>query len=128
MEIRQGDIFWMDPPGLEQGIPHPYVVVQADDLNRSLTTVSVCALTTNRKRISLPGNLLLEPGEGNLPRYSVVEVSRQYTVKKSRLGEYIGSLSRKRVEQILAGMRFVQRLMQRDGGESSIPPAGEENA
>lgn len=124
MEIRQGDIYWMDPPGPEPGIPHPHVVVQADDLNRSLTTVSVCALTTNRKRISLPGNLLLEPGEGNLPRQSIVEVSRLYTVEKSRLGEYIGTLSSRRVNQILAGIQFVQRLMQRYDHESGGPPEG----
>jgi mRNA interferase MazF len=31
----------------------------------------VCALTSNVTRASLPGNILLEAGEGSLPRQSV---------------------------------------------------------
>ena len=77
----------------------------------------VCSLTTNRKRASLPGNILLEPGEANLPKQSVVEVSKLSTVNKDQLGEFIGSLTRPRIDQILAGIQFVQRLM--ESGEES---------
>lgn len=114
MEIHQGDIYWVvlaEPQGPESGIPHPHVVVQEDNINRSRThSVVVCALTTNRKRISQPGNVLLEAGEANLPRQSVVEVSKLSTVDKAQLGEFIGSLTRPRIDQILAGIRFIQRL------------------
>ena len=51
---------------------------------------------------------LLEVGEGNLPKQSVVVVSQVSSVDKARLGERIGSLSDPRVEQILAGLRFQQ--------------------
>lgn len=116
MEIHQGDIYWValeGPQGSEPGIPHPHVVVQEDVIHRSPThTVVVCALTTNRRRASLPGNVLLEPGEANLPRQSVVEVSKLSTVDKTQIGEFIGSLTRPRIDQILAGIRFVQRLTQ----------------
>jgi mRNA interferase MazF len=113
MEIRQGDVYWVAPaetgsPGA--GIPHPHVIVQEDDVNLSPTVV-VCALTTNRKRISHPGNVLLEAGVANLPRQSIVEVSKLSTVDKARLGEFIGSLSRPRIDQILAGIQFVQHLI-----------------
>ena len=67
-----------------------------------------CALTSNLHRASEPGNVLLEPGEGNLPRQSVVVVSQVSSVDKARLGERIGSLSDTRVEQVLAGLRFQQ--------------------
>jgi mRNA interferase MazF len=114
MEIHQGDIYWIALTGAQSsqpGIPHPYVIVQDDILNRSrIHTVVVCAITTNRKRVSLPGNVLLEAGEANLPRQSVVEVSKLSTVDKAQLGEYIGSLSKERVEQILSGIEFLQRL------------------
>ena len=114
MEIHQGDIYWValaGPQGSEPGIPHPHVVVQEDVFNRSrIHTVIVCALTTNRKRASLLGNVLLEPGEANLPRQSVVEVSKLSTVNKAQLGEFIGSLTRPRIDQILAGIQFLQRL------------------
>jgi mRNA interferase MazF len=85
------------------------VVVQDDVFNHSrITTVVVCALTSNLHRATEPGNVLLEVGEGNLTRQSVVVVSQISSVEKTRLGEQIGSLSDARVEQILAGLHFQQ--------------------
>ncbi len=84
-------------------------MVQDDVFNHSrITTVVVCALTSNLHRANEPGNVLLEVGEGNLPKQSVVIVSQVSSVNKARLGERIGSLSNTRVEQILAGLRFQQ--------------------
>lgn len=69
----------------------------------------MCALTSNLHRASGSGNVLLEAGEGNLPKQSVVVVSRVSSVEKARLGEErIGSLSDTRVEQTLVGLRFQQ--------------------
>jgi mRNA interferase MazF len=114
MTINQGDVYWvpLDEPGEpEPGATHPHVVIQEDVLNRSrIHTVVVCALTTNRKRAKAPGNVLLEPGEANLPKQSIVVVSQVSTVEKTQLREYIGTLSKQRVGQILAGMQFVQSL------------------
>ena len=112
MVIHQGDIYWIqekDPHGSELGYyPHPYVVIQDDVLNFSrIHTVVVCALTSNLKQANAPGNILLEAGEANLPRQSVVVVSKVSTVDKTQLGEYIGTLTPQRVNQILAGMRFL---------------------
>jgi mRNA interferase MazF len=85
------------------------VVVQEDVFNRSrITTVIVCALTSNLHRATEPGNLLLDVGEGGLPRQSVVVVSQISSVEKARLGEKIGSLSGARVDQIIAGLQFQQ--------------------
>jgi len=112
MEIKQGDIYWLQseaPGGSAAGYPHPYVVIQDDAINGSrISTVVVCAMTSNKKRATEPGNVLLEAGEANLPRQSVIVVSQVDTVEKTQLGEYIGTLSQPRVEQILAGMRFQQ--------------------
>lgn len=57
----------------------------------------------------MPGNVLLEAGEANLSRQSVVEVAKVSTIYKAQLGEYIGSLRPERIEQIQAGMRFLQK-------------------
>jgi mRNA interferase MazF len=38
-----------------------------------------------------------------------VEVSKVTSVEKAQLGDYIGSLTEQRINQILAGMRFLQR-------------------
>jgi len=111
--INQGDVYWVqldDASGLQAGIPHPHVVIQENVLNHSrIRTVVACAVTSNIKRASLPGNVLLEVGEAHLPKASVVEASKVSTVDKTQLGDYIGSLSEDRVNQILAGMRLLQR-------------------
>jgi mRNA interferase MazF len=114
MIVNQGEIYWVpleEPNGAEPGYIHPHVVIQDDVINHSrIHTVVVCALTTNLKRANMPGNVLLEAGEANLPRQSIVVVSQVSTVDKAQLGEYIGSLTKERMDQILAGMRFLQRL------------------
>jgi mRNA interferase MazF len=110
--INRGDVYWIGPDDSRGPAPsysHPHVVVQDDVFNHSrITTVVVCALTSSLQKANEPGNVLLDAGEGNLPRQSVVVVSQISSVDKSRLGERIGSLSDTRVEQILAGLRFQQ--------------------
>ena len=112
MIIDRGDIFWLAPDDSRGPVPdyaHPHVVVQDDVFNHSrITTVVVCALTSNLHRASEPGNVLLDVGEGNLPKQSVVVVSQISSVEKTRLGQRVGALSAERVEQILAGLRFQQ--------------------
>jgi mRNA interferase MazF len=109
--INRGDIYWVqaEAEAAERGYyPHPYVVIQDNLFNHSrLNTVVVCALTSNLKEANAPGNLLLDVTEANLPKQSVVVVSKVSAVAKTELGEYIGALSEERVKQILAGMRFL---------------------
>ncbi len=109
--IRQGEVYWIDlgePSGSEPGYRHPYVVIQNNVFNQSrINTVVVCVITSNLKRAEAPGNVLLELGEGNLPKPSVVNVSQLFTVDKRVLVERIGILSKQRIEQILAGVRLV---------------------
>jgi len=116
MVINQGDVFWVDlgePSGSEPAYRHPHLVIQNNVFNRSLiSTVVVCALTSNLERAKSPGNLLLEKGEANLPRQSVVNVTQIFTVNKRDLAEKIGSLSRSRTAQVLEGVRLV--IMPRD--------------
>lgn len=113
MTINRGDLFWIEPDdsrGVAPSYSHPHVVVQDDVFNHSrITTVVVCALTSNLQRASEPGNVLLAAGEGDLPEQSVVVVSQISSVDKARLGDRIGSLSGARIEQILDGLRFQQR-------------------
>ncbi len=113
MVINQGDIYWIQQEGSNDSelghYPHPYVVVQENLFNHSrIHTVVVCALTSNLKLANVPGNVLLNAGEASLPKQSVVVVSKVSTVDKKQLGEYIGTLSEQRINQILAGMRFLQ--------------------
>lgn len=117
--VNRGDIFWIAPDearGSIPGAPHPHVVVQEDVFNRSrIGTVIVCALSSNLRKASEPGNVLLEPGEGGLERQSIVVASQVSCVYKSRLGAYVGSLSQVRVDQVIAGLRFVQTAYHGNG-------------
>jgi mRNA interferase MazF len=109
--IHQGDVYWVDlgePRGSAPGYRHPHVVIQNNLFNRSrINTVVVCVITSNLKRAAAPGNVLLEKGEANLPKPSVVNVSQIFTVDKTDLVERIGSLSPQRVRQILDGLRLL---------------------
>ena len=111
MVIRQGDVFWItlsEPSGSSPGYRHPHVVIQNNIFNQSrIDTTVVCTLTSNLKRAATPGNVLLEAKEGGLPKPSVVVVSQLFTIDKSDLTEHIGTLSKKRVRQILDGIRLV---------------------
>ena len=118
MVINQGDIYWIEleePKGAEPGYSHPHVVIQNNVFNASkINTVIVCVLTSNLKRAQAPGNVLLEKGEGNLPKQSVVMVSQIFTVDKSQLGECIGTLSEQRVRQILEGLYLITEIRNLD--------------
>ena len=109
--ILRGEIYWLHSKerGALPGVPHPHVVISDQVFNNSrIGTVVLCGLTTNLKRANEPGNVLLEPGEGGLPRQSVLVVSLISSAQKSDLGQPAGQLSQERVDQVLAGMRFQQ--------------------
>jgi mRNA interferase MazF len=112
MTINQGNIYWVQFDETQESassIPHPHVVVQDNLFNHSrIPTVVTVMLTSNLNRVNMPGNVLLDVGEGDLAKQSVVEVSKIFSIEKSQLGDYIGTLSQQRVQQILAGMRFLQ--------------------
>ena len=111
MVINQGDIYWIEldeSEGSEPGYKHPHVILQNNLFNRSqIRTVVVCPLTSNLKRANAPGNVLLEKSEANLSKQSVVNVSQIFTVDKVQLDEYIGTLSPKRIGEILEGISLV---------------------
>jgi len=111
MDILQGDVFWISPNetnGVESDHSHPHVVIQVNAQNK----VTVCALTTNLKRAKDPGNVLLDEGEAGLPKQSVIVASQVSVVDETQLGEFIGTLTEQRIEQILAGIRFLQIMTQ----------------
>ncbi len=116
MVIKQGEIYWIDlgePSASEPAYRHPLVVIQNNVFNKSrINTVIVCSLTSNLKRAQSPGNVLLEKGEANLSKQSVVNVTQVFTVNKSDCMEKIGALSKERINEVLEGVQLV--MMPRD--------------
>lgn len=111
MEIKQGDIYWVDidePRGSEPGFTRPFVVIQNNVVNQSrLNTVLVTALTTNLDRAKAEGNVLLNKGEANLPKQSVIVVSQTISIDRGLLREKIGTLSKHRIGEIVAGIKLL---------------------
>ncbi len=111
MVIKQGEIYWIElnePKGSEPGYRHPHLVLQNNLFNQSrINTVVVCALTSNLKRGSAPGNVTLDKGEANIPKKSVINISQIFTVNKSDLIEKIGILSKERFFEVLEGVNLL---------------------
>lgn len=109
--VNQGEVYWVDlgpPIGSRPGYLRPYVVIQNDLFNHSrVNTVVICGMTSNLARAGLPGQVLLDAGEANLPRDSLVNATQLYTVNKSDLGPPIGRLSSVRTRGILDAIRLV---------------------
>ena len=119
MVIQQGDIFWIDfgdPRGSAPAYSRPCVIIQNNIFNHSLiNTVVVCAVTSNLSRGASPGNILLKRDETNLGKQSVVNISQIYTVDKTDLKAKIGSLSKERFSQIIAGIQILLEPREVDG-------------
>jgi mRNA interferase MazF len=111
MVIKQGEIYWVDlgdPRGSEPAFRHPHIVIQNNLFNSSrLNTVVVCTLTSSLKRADAPGNVLLQKGEANLLKQSVVNITQIFTVNKSDLEEKIGKVSEARLGEILDGIKLL---------------------
>ena len=111
MVISQGDVWWADlaePSGSQPGFRRPIVVVQGDAFNRSaIRTVLTVALTSNLRWADAPGNVRLSARATGLPQESVANVSQVVTLDKARLTERAGTLSRAKLELVLAGIDIV---------------------
>lgn len=109
--IRQGDVYWAEttnPYGSSPAFRRSYVVIQNNVLNASrIHTVLTCALTTNLRQATAPGNILLDPREANLSERSVVNVSQVVTFDKAQLEELIGTLSTRRMREIVKGINLL---------------------
>ena len=114
MVIRKGSIYWVDfspGKGSEPLGMRPGLVVQSDTLNDSkISTVIMLAITSTLKFGELPGNVVLNKGEANLPRKCVVNVTQIKSVDKRSIKEKIGTPSKRRLEEIDKGLKLVLNL------------------
>jgi mRNA interferase MazF len=114
MTIHKGSIYWIDfysEDNSGNNNRRPGLVIQNDVLNSSrLNTVSVLSITPLLKFGELPGNVVLEKGEANLPEKCVVNVTQIKAVEKSRIQEMIGSLTEERMNEIHDGLKLVMNL------------------
>jgi mRNA interferase MazF len=119
MVIRKGSIYWVDfspGKGSEPIGRRPGLVVQNDLLNDSkLNTVIMLAITSTMKFGELPGNVTLRKGEANLPKRCVINMTQIKSVDKKSIKEKIGSLSKRRMEQVHEGLELVLAMEKTNG-------------
>jgi mRNA interferase MazF len=116
MELHQGNIYWIKiNEENDEEIIHPHVIIQDDILNNTrIETIVVCGISSNMKKAYGIGNVVLEEGEANLKKKSIVVVSQVSTVNKDQVGEYIGTLRPGRIEEIFQGMKQQQSMNRRE--------------
>lgn len=111
MVMSQGDIWWAElpePKGSEPGFQSPVVVVQSNAFNRSAINTIVCVpLTSNVRWASAPGNVLLTAKATGLAKDSVANVSQIVTLDRDTLTEYVGRITKAKLEAVLAGIGVV---------------------
>ena len=114
MVIRKGSIYWVNfspGKGSEPIGRRPGLVIQNDILNDSnLNTVIMLAITSTMKLGELPGNIFLKKGEANLPKKCVVNVTQIKSVDKKSIKEKIGTLPKKRLDEVHEGLKLVMNL------------------
>lgn len=101
---RIGDIFMVEFDGIgsEQRGLRPAVVFQNNTGNLHSPNVIVLPLTSKIKKRGQPTHVFV-PAEGtNLKRNSIVLCENPMSISKTRLGEYITTLSEKYLKEIAA--------------------------
>ncbi len=109
--VSQGDIIWVDygePVGSEPGFRRPGVVVQADAINRTrIGTILCIPLTSNLLLALAPGNVMLRKSETGLDRDCVANVAQISALDRSRIDEWVSSISERQLKLIFSGLDLV---------------------
>ncbi|MFI0464030.1 type II toxin-antitoxin system PemK/MazF family toxin [Saccharopolyspora sp. 5N102] len=115
--MRRGDLYWVDfEPirGSEANKTRPAVVISNDAANRSAQragrgVITVVPVTSNVDRVH-PFQVLLRADECGLPKDSKAQAEQIRAVAVNRLGNRIGTLSRKTLENLDNALRLHLRL------------------
>ena len=100
--VRRGDVFLarLNPiVGSEQAGVRPVLVVQSDLANRYFQTILSTPISASPKAQQRAFTVLLNAGEGGLPRPSAVLVFQTRTLDRARFIKRIGRLSPSRMAE-----------------------------
>lgn len=103
MRIYKGDIYYADLTpvvGCEQGGIRPVLIIQNDIGNLYSPTVIAAAITSRTGKQYLPTHIKLDDPQNGLRQNSLVLLEQVRTIDRSRLREYIGSLTDCQLAQV----------------------------
>lgn len=96
--MKRGDLVLVATPG-DYGKPRPALIVQSD-LFQEHPSVTICLLTTHLRQTPL-FRYEVEPGSDNgLTSTSQVQIDKLMTVPGQKIGQVIGRLSTKQMNEI----------------------------
>ena len=81
--------------GHEIAKTRPVVVISNDNNNRFSGTITILPITSKNVEKTYPFEVVLDKGEGNLPKISKIKADQIRTLDKRRLIKTIGRLSEK---------------------------------
>jgi len=103
--VRRGDIYWAQFPAPVG--KRPVVLISRDEAYSIKTRVTVVAVTRTVRGI--PTEVRVGPSEG-LPKVGVANADEIVTIPQTTLRERIATLSRAKLEEIDAALRFALGL------------------
>lgn len=107
MIIKRGDIILCALQG-DYGKPRPAVVVQADIVNETHDSITLCPLTTHLIDTPLFRISLLPTKQNGLKVASQVMIDKITSQKRDKIREKIGSLTPDQLKKINDALRFWQ--------------------
>jgi mRNA interferase MazF len=89
--VKRGDVVLMVVPG-ELGNPRPGIIVQADELGESTTSVLVCPMSSDvQNNVRL--RPVIQPSAGNgLRVHSQIMTDKMLALRRARLKRVLGSI------------------------------------
>lgn len=106
--IKRGEVYWIDLEpvrGKEMKKIRPAVVVSNNTINEHAAIVIVCPITDARSKTSVI-HVLVEKGEANLEKESIVHCGQIRAIDKERITDYIGKFSEDVMNKIEEGLRY----------------------
>ncbi len=109
----RGEVWLVDlnpSRGSEQSGIRPAIVVQRETLERFTVTTLIVPVTTNLRRLKVPGCILIPTGEGGLTQDSAALCYQLAVVDRSRLIRRLGQLPVSRLNEIDRALKYTLDL------------------
>jgi len=98
--VIRGEVWWADVPGIGR---RPVLLLTRDEAIPLLGRLSVALLTTTVR--GLPSEVVVDESDG-LPQRSAVTLDNLHTVPKGLLRQRITAVTRARMDEVCAALRF----------------------
>jgi mRNA interferase MazF len=111
--MSRGDIYLADlnpSRGSEQAGVRPVIIVQRGTIDRFTQTVVIVPITSNLRRLNIPGTFTIPTGEGGLTQESVALCYQIAVIDRQRLIRHLGKISSVCVQQLNEALIYTLEL------------------